>query len=493
MQIRFTVLANALSQAYVTLLGVLTVPVYLSWLGYEAYGLVAFFATLQAWFNLLDMGLTPTLAREASRYQAGALSSADFLPLFHAMGWLFGAIALVGAGLLWFLSPWMQTHWLVHSQLTSSDVIWALRVMALAVALRWLAGLYRGYLTGTDRQVGLAALVVTMATIRYLGVLAAMAYWGTNVEVFFSYQLLASVLETAAMACWTLRTLPAVQGAWRPALAPLRSVLRMGGALAVASSVWVLVNQADKLLLSGLLPLSEYGLFSLTVVLAGGVMVFSAALGQALMPRLSALHVQGDHRGMMALYRRSARWMSAVGLGVAFALASLAEPVLWAWTGDASVASQMRTVLTLYALGYGVACMGIFPYYIQYVRGELRLHVYGNLFLLGLLVPAVGVVAPMWGAEGTGVVWLVLNLLLWMVWGGVVHRRYWPGEHLRWLIGDTCLTVLPSLLAIMLLMIWSPSLSDRSSAAIWAGLSASAVVACNVAVLYWRERREVLK
>ena len=53
-------------------MGFVFVPVYISYLGIEAYGLIGLFATLQAWLSLLDLGLSPTLNREMARLRGGA-------------------------------------------------------------------------------------------------------------------------------------------------------------------------------------------------------------------------------------------------------------------------------------------------------------------------------------------------------------------------------------------------------------------------------------
>jgi O-antigen/teichoic acid export membrane protein len=103
----------------------------------------------------------------------------------------------------------------------------------------------------------------------------------------------------------------------------------------------------------------------------------------------------------MDLYRRGSRWMSALGLGGALVLAVLAEPVLLAWTGDADIANKMSGVLAVYSVGYGFTCLAVFPYYLQYALGELRLHLWGNVLMLVVLVPAVWWVAPLWGSLGT--------------------------------------------------------------------------------------------
>ena len=71
MSLKHNILSNYVSQIYVTVIGIVMVPLYLKYMGAEAYGLVGFFAMLQAWFQLLDMGLTPTMSRETARYRGG--------------------------------------------------------------------------------------------------------------------------------------------------------------------------------------------------------------------------------------------------------------------------------------------------------------------------------------------------------------------------------------------------------------------------------------
>lgn len=54
---------NYLGQAYALLIGILILPFYLRHLGAEAYGLIGFFAVLQAWLQLLDAGMSPALVQ----------------------------------------------------------------------------------------------------------------------------------------------------------------------------------------------------------------------------------------------------------------------------------------------------------------------------------------------------------------------------------------------------------------------------------------------
>jgi O-antigen/teichoic acid export membrane protein len=48
------------------------IPLYIKYLGIEAYGLIGVYAILQAWLGLLDMGMRPALGREMARFTSGA-------------------------------------------------------------------------------------------------------------------------------------------------------------------------------------------------------------------------------------------------------------------------------------------------------------------------------------------------------------------------------------------------------------------------------------
>jgi hypothetical protein len=50
------IIASYISQAYVVLAAIFVLPFYITEMGAEAYGLVGFFAMLQAMFGVLDLG-----------------------------------------------------------------------------------------------------------------------------------------------------------------------------------------------------------------------------------------------------------------------------------------------------------------------------------------------------------------------------------------------------------------------------------------------------
>lgn len=439
------IVANYASQLYVSLVGLLVLPLYLRYLGAEAYGLVGFFMLLQSWFMLLDFGLTPTVGREMARHRAGATDGLSFRRLYRALLLIFLGIALCGGGLLFFSAEWLAARWLQAEALELPVVVQALQVMAACVALRWMCGLFRSVVAGSERLVWLSGFNVVVSTLRFLLVIPAMWLYGATPEVFFNFQLGVGLIEFSWIGSMALRLLPRVAGSrigW--SLAPVRPVLKFALSIAFASTVWVLVTQTDRLVLSGILSLSEYGYYSLAVLVASGIMLISGPVSSAILPRMARLHAEGSVGCVLDLYGAATQWVAVVAGAAAITMVYCAEPLLLAWTGEPEVAREVAPVLALYAAGNGFLALAAFPFYLQYARGDLRLHLIGNAVIALVLLPAIVVVALRHGAIGAGWVWLITNAACLLFWVAFVHSRLQPGFHGGWIRQDVAAVLLPA-------------------------------------------------
>ena len=456
MSLRRNIVASYVSQTYAALIGIMMVPVYIRYMGSEAYGLVGFYAMLQAWFQLLDMGMAPTLSRETARYLGGAIDGLLLRRLLRALEGVFFAVALVGGLGLGLGADWLSSSWLQSAQLPADQVRTAIVLMAGVIAMRWVAGLYRAAVVGFEQQVWLARLNVSISTARFVFVVPVFLFVGATPADFFTYQLLVAVVETGLLMRYTYRLLPPVPAGARIGLdlEPVRGVLRFSLSIAFTGAVWVATTQSDKLMLSRLLPLAEYGQYMLAVVVASGVSVVSAPLSSVLQPRLSRLHAAGDDQGLLLLYRKATQAMALVVAPVSLVLSCGAEPLIFAWTGDAALAVATAPILSLYALGNGVLALAAFPYYLQIAKGDVHLHVIGNVLFMLLLVPSIWLATRFHGALGAGWAWVAVNLVYVLLWVPLVHRRFAPGLHVRWLLRDVMAIVGTAGLAAALLVQW---------------------------------------
>lgn len=491
MSLNRNIVANYVSQIYVTAVGILILPLYIRYMGAEAYGLVGFFTMLQSWFGLLDLGLTPTIARETARYQGGAMSALAYRQLFRALSLIFAGIAVFGGGGLWLLSEAIATSWLKVEGLPLDEVVLAVQIMAASVALRWMGGLYRGVISGSERLVWLGGFNVIIATLRFVAVLPNMWLFGFTPIVFFVHQLVVALFEILGLYLMSRRLLPqrrSLDKAVGWSFRPVQPLLKFALTIAFTSSVWVLVTQTDKLVLSGILPLAEYGYFTLAVLVASGIMVISGPVSSAIMPRMARLYAEGKNEELIRIYRKATQLVSVIGGSAAITLTFCARPLLYAWTGDAELAAHAAPILQLYALGNGLLAVGAFPYYLQYAKGNLRYHLIGNAVMVIFLIPGIVYVASRFGGVGAGYVWLGINALYLLAWVAHVHSKLEPGLHLSWLLRDVVATSLPALGVALGLVLFSLQYEGRLANLIYIATFSALVIGAS-GILLWISKR----
>lgn len=443
MSLKKNIIANYASQLYVTGVGILILPLYIQYMGAEAYGLVGFFTMLQAWFAVLDLGLTPTIGRETARYFGGSMSALAYRQLFRALSVIFVFIAVLGGGVLFAFAEQVASHWLQIATLDLREVIIAVQIMAISVALRWLGGLYRGVITGAERLVWLSGFNVIIATLRFIAVFVTMSVFGYTPLVFFLHQLVVVLLEIIGLYWMTNHLLPqkhTLTQAIGWSIKPITPLLKFALTIAFTSSVWVFVTQTDKLILSGILPLAEYGYFTLAVLVASGIMIISGPVSSAIMPRMANLHAQAKREEMLQVYRSGTQIVSILAGTTSLVIAFYPEPLLFAWTGNPILAEVVAPILRLYALGNALLAVGAFPYYLQYALGNLRFHLIGNIIMIVLLVPSIIWAATHFGSIGAGYVWFGVNCIYFIFWVAYVHHNLAPELHKKWLFKD-CLSI----------------------------------------------------
>jgi len=470
MSLKRNILANYLSQVYVTLIGIVMLPIYIKYMGAESYGLVGFYAMLQAWFMMLDMGLSPTITRESARYRGGSSTAIDYLRLVRALEGVFFAVALAGGVALFFMAEHLANDWLQASKLPMSEVKTSVQLMSAIIALRWLCGVYRGIISGSERLVWLSGFNSLIASIRFVGVMLVLIYIGVTPTHFFSFQLGVALLELMGLIIFAYHLLPKVQDGqklswdWKP----IKPVFKFSLTIAFTTLVMVLVTQTDKLVLSKILTLSEYGYFTLAVVVAGGVTLINGPISAAIMPRMSKLEAEGDHVGLMRVYRSSTQLVAIFAAAASATVLFFAETLLWVWTGDRLLAINTAQILILYGMGNGILAVAAFPYYLQYAKGDLRLHLIGSSIFVVLLIPAIIWAASEYGAIGAGYVWLILNLISFVFWLPFIHRRFEPGLNLKWYLEDTTVIYLAIFAGGYALSLFMPHSDSRIGAAMLA-------------------------
>ena len=429
-------IANYLGQGWRALMGLAFIPLYIKYIGIEAYGLIGLFAVLQAWFIMLDMGMTPTLSREMARSTGGSRTAESIRDLLRSIEIISLGIASLIAGGVALGSNWIATSWLQAENLSVDVVAQAFVIMGLVAALRFIESIYTSCIVGLQRQVLFNLITSIMATLRGLGAVAILAWVSPTIEAFFLWQGLMSIITLSILAIATYATLPGAARGGHFSLPELRGVWRFAGAMVGITFLATLLTQVDKILLSKLLSLSEYGYYTLAVVVSGALFTLITPVSQALYPRLCELHARDDSVAMVALYHQGAQFVSVVAGSAAIVLILFAETFLHLWTQDPELAQRVAPLVSLLMLGNLLNGLMWVPYRTQLAHGWTSLAVYINIVAVIVIVPAILWATPRFGAEGAAWVWVTLNALRLILAIQFMHRSILLGEKWRWYMRD---------------------------------------------------------
>ena len=326
----------------------LLVPVYVRYLGLEAYGLVGFFTTVSSWFALLDLGLLPSLAREMSAHRAGETTTLHAARTFSAVENLFWAVSLI-SGVIWsLLSDGLATEWFAKTTMTPVILSNALMAMGATIAVRFGSSAYRNALVGLGDQVYLNIFSSAYAITRALCIILALSI-SPSIVTFFICQLLTTVVEAIVLRC---RVCMQLEHKWRLPKGQfiyLRPLLKLGLATAGCSLLWVSLTQIDKLILSRTLSLKDFGALSVSLAIVNMLPIIATAIGQGFTPELVALRHETKIAHFNSTFLR-AIGITSVALWPPVAMIALfPEEIVWVWTGNAAISPE--SYLPYYALG----------------------------------------------------------------------------------------------------------------------------------------------
>lgn len=460
--IQRNILANIVSRVWGVASIYLFVPLYLKFLGIEAFGLVGFYSTLLSVLTFADMGFTATLTREMARLSVRKDSTEEMRDLLRTYEITYGCISFLLAILIWSWAPLITESWLHSGTLAPGEVTATIRAMGVSIALQLPSGLYIGGLMGLQRQVLANSLQIGWSILRGLGAILILSFLSNTIFAFALWQLVANGLYCGA-AHWSLWRALSLGKARRPQFKWLvfRQTKTYAGSMIGMTLISTLLTQADKLVISRMLSLETLGYYTLAGTLASVPLMFASPIALAASPRFTGLVAIGDHRGLTDMYHKTCTIVAVAVIPGALTLGAFAGDFIFAWTGSSEAAHRTGLVAPLLLIGQLAQAILIVPYYVALAHGNLREYLMLGFASAVLITPILTLSVWRMGIVGAGLSWLLMNLCTLPLYVFLFHRRFLPGEAIRWCLSDTGLPLLGALPCVLLGRILLPHSPSR--------------------------------
>ena len=404
--------------------GLIAIPILLSALGTERFGVLALAWTVTSYFSVFDLGLGRALTNlVAARVGEEPGRRAPALA-WTALGLMLG-LGIVGAVALYALAPLLVERVLVIPPELWDESRRAFRVLAICIPFVVATAGFAGILTAFHRFGMLNAVRAPVGMMILLGPVLVLPLGANLVVVAWSLVVVrVAGLVAMALACrWLLPSPSATRGsAEESAGGGIGALFGFGAWVTVTNIVSPVLVYLDRFLVGSLISMTAVAYYATPYEIVTKAFIIPGALAGVLFPAFS-WSASRDAVRMERLFRRGAKYMALILFPLMLVAIAFAHEGLGLWLGAEFAANSTR-VLQWIALGVFVNCVGQVFFTLVQGAGRPDLTAKFHLLELPIYVGLLYVCIGRWGITGAAMAWtarVALDaLLLLMVSGRIL-------------------------------------------------------------------------
>jgi len=403
------------AMAWISLLSIVTIPLYIRLLGPSEWGMVAACASLQIFSNFIDSGFSQIVPRWAAHEANNPERLRQYIFLFRKL--------YIGLGLLLFLvlqasAGYLSHHWFQVIGQGRHELELMIRIISFQFLFQFVNNLNIGLWIGLQRQVLANARTCGFGTLKHFAALIALMMWTPKGWLY--------ALVFATVACLELGinslTVNNILGkgcqnviSGSVALGPL---LKEVSVLSSGILVGLLVSQLDRIILSHTVSLASFGIYMVVLSLALGLLSLQAPVSRAFFPIIvQDIKVHGHVKAIHMRYM--ARGVILTSALPALLACLFAPQILAVWLHNPRVELIAITPLRLMLIAVALNSLANCIYPLIIAKGQSKRILQFNLVALLLSVIVVLCLGTSWGLALGGAIWIsngIVQSSLGMAW-----------------------------------------------------------------------------
>lgn len=412
------------------------IPFYIKILGIEAYAVINFYSVILTIMYFADGGLTATLNREIARsenkfYLGTMLFTIERLYLF---------ICLFIVLFISLFSELIANNWLNSQTILSNDLRIYIVLMGISVAFQLFTTLESSGLMGLEKQVLANGIQVSSSIFRSAIVLIPLYFYPTLLT-FFVWQCLVNgvFLFITRFNLWKYIKTDVTYSFDRDIL---KTVGKFAGGMMLMAIISSLNTQIDKLVISKLLSLNDFGHYSLAGVLAQVPVLMITPIAAAILPKMVKFSEKKDTENLSKLFHINSFVLTSLATSAALVLFLFTKDFILIWTHDEGIANTIENVTKILILGSVFLSFQFMPYYLAIANGHTKTNIQLGAISLIFIIPVLYFFVKSNGIIGAAYSWLIFNVVTFFYLGYFLIRKFLKNELNKWFIYDTTLPLL---------------------------------------------------
>lgn len=416
------------------------IPFYIKILGIEAYAIINFYTVILTILYFADGGLSATLNREIARtddkqYLGNMLFTIERMYLTICVF----IIVFVSS-----FSGLIAKNWLNSQTIPVSDLRIYIVLMGICVAFQLFTTLENSGLMGLEKQVLANGIQVSSSIVRSALVIIPLYFYPTLLT-FFIWQLVSNIVFffIARYNLWKY-----IKTDYEVSFD--KNILKTLGNFALGMMLMAAISslntQIDKLVISKLLSLKEFGYYSLAGILAQVPVLIITPIAVAILPKMVKFSELKEKENLTKLFQLNSFLISALALSGTLVLLLFTKDFILIWTNDFEIANVIEKVSKILIIGSLFLSFQFMPYYLAIANGHTKTNIKLSSVLLILIVPVLYYLVDANGIVGAAYSWLIFNFISCFYLGYFLIRKFLNKEFKKWLIFDI---ILPTTVTFM--------------------------------------------
>lgn len=396
------------------------VPIYIKYLGLEAYGLISFYTSMLIFFQILDFGMYQTLIGEISRsfFQR---SKEKIASLIHSLAIINGVIAVTIILFFLLFSSWVASNWIKANSFDINELSNILILIGILIGSRWPILVYQGGLYGIQKIKLACYINIVMVALNSLGSFLILYLFEPKLLNVFLWQIFIGISYTLLIRFFFWNAFGKFKELHFNIL-EVKRIFTFAFQMAGVTTSAILLTHIDKIILSIMLSLSDFAIYMLAINMSNIFQIIINPIHNILYPKFGELYSKKDFKGLLELYSLSLSGVAALIFPMSLIMFFCSYELTFIYTSDMNLAGIVAPILSILTIGIAFNSVMYIPYTLQLGTGFTKIPLCINIAFFLIIVPLLLFLSKEFGGRGAAFSWLILNSLYLIINPFITHK-----------------------------------------------------------------------
>lgn len=398
------VLSSYFTQFLNILIRFFLIPIYLNHLGLSAYGIIAFYFSIESIMVLLDFGIGLAAAKRIAENSLMENVHTDY-SIIRIAEIVYVVIALLIGVIIFFFSTSIATNWLSvdDKSIEEADII---KLMGGLLFISWPKSFYENLLVGQKRIVAKNIINIIFLIFRSLGLIYVITKISPTLEAYFLVLIISFLFEVLCLRFISFKRItPPFKVVPKKEL-----IMFFKGAIKIGffSILSLVLFQVDRIILSKTATTSVLGMYGLSSILPLSLLSLIYPISSAAFPRLAQIN-KNDYGKL--IFSNWTFIKFSICLGFAVLLSINYEFIISFWLQKNNLINHKVSYLILLGIVFHVLTLVCTNLFIINDRSDLV----NTAYLVSIIIYMISVaIVPDNILIRVAIGWLMANVILFL-------------------------------------------------------------------------------